>query len=75
MISPIHYIIIHVHYIICQSSEDFVYVLMTGLFAWISHMFKSIDNIYAVLCYIIYYDTTRAISIWTNKLTIYCRQK
>ena len=32
MISPIHY---YIHYIICQS-KDYVYGLMTGLFAWIS---------------------------------------
>ena len=36
MISPFHYM----YYIICQS-WDYVYILMTGLFAWISLMFVS----------------------------------
>ena len=42
IISPIHYII---HYIVCQS-QDYVNVLMTGLFAWIS--LTALSRIYLI---------------------------
>ena len=40
MISPVHCIYIYIHYQMCQSN-DYVYGLITGLFAWMSDCIAS----------------------------------